>query len=148
MMSKPSSGLFKGTSGAIKSNNNNNTYIPSHQKLTNDVKSWAKNKASELAQISKRQRDRFNTATIVYDVKTKKEYWGRNKGIELDKSPKNAILFGDNKRKGILPSKTLNEYIVGNCSEVDAVNKALADMKSDGTYLKISEKWFGTDVSK
>ncbi|MFP3125543.1 amino acid ABC transporter substrate-binding protein [Ectobacillus funiculus] len=31
---------------------------------------------------------------------------------------------------------------------VNKVNKALADMKKDGTYLKISEKWFGTDVSK
>ena len=31
---------------------------------------------------------------------------------------------------------------------VNEVNKALADMKEDGTYLKISEKWFGTDVSK
>ena len=36
----------------------------------------------------------------------------------------------------------------GNKELVDAVNKALADMKSDGTYLKISEKWFGEDVSK
>jgi cystine transport system substrate-binding protein len=33
-------------------------------------------------------------------------------------------------------------------SLVDAVNKALSDMKADGTYLKISEKWFGADVSK
>lgn len=31
---------------------------------------------------------------------------------------------------------------------VEAVNGALATMKEDGTYLKISEKWFGTDVSK
>lgn len=31
---------------------------------------------------------------------------------------------------------------------VEAVNGALAAMKEDGTYLKISEKWFGTDVSK
>lgn len=31
---------------------------------------------------------------------------------------------------------------------VEAVNGALADMKEDGTYLKISEEWFGTDVSK
>ncbi|GIM46693.1 amino acid ABC transporter substrate-binding protein [Collibacillus ludicampi] len=36
----------------------------------------------------------------------------------------------------------------GNKELVDAVNKALEDMKKDGTYLKISEKWFGTDVSK
>lgn len=31
---------------------------------------------------------------------------------------------------------------------VEKVNGAIADMKEDGTYLKISEKWFGTDVSK
>jgi cystine transport system substrate-binding protein len=31
---------------------------------------------------------------------------------------------------------------------VDAINKALADMKTDGTYLKISQKYFGADVSK
>ncbi|QGQ93917.1 amino acid ABC transporter substrate-binding protein [Paenibacillus psychroresistens] len=36
----------------------------------------------------------------------------------------------------------------GNQDLVDAVNKALADMKADGTYLKISEKYFGADVSK
>jgi cystine transport system substrate-binding protein len=31
---------------------------------------------------------------------------------------------------------------------VAAVNKALADMKADGTYETISKKWFGVDVSK
>ncbi|MDN4618864.1 amino acid ABC transporter substrate-binding protein [Paenibacillus sp. PsM32] len=31
---------------------------------------------------------------------------------------------------------------------VQAVNKALKDMVDDGTYLKISEKYFGEDVSK
>jgi cystine transport system substrate-binding protein len=31
---------------------------------------------------------------------------------------------------------------------VDEVNKALADMKADGTYETISKKWFGVDVSK
>lgn len=31
---------------------------------------------------------------------------------------------------------------------VQAVDKALKDMMSDGTYLKISEKYFGEDVSK
>lgn len=29
---------------------------------------------------------------------------------------------------------------------VEAVNKALKDIKSDGTYAKISDKWFGEDV--
>ena len=36
----------------------------------------------------------------------------------------------------------------GNKELVAAVNKGLADMKADGTYSKISNKWFGTDVSK
>ena len=29
-----------------------------------------------------------------------------------------------------------------------ALNKALADLKADGTYARISNKWFGRDVSK
>jgi cystine transport system substrate-binding protein len=36
----------------------------------------------------------------------------------------------------------------GNKTLVDAVNKALNDMIKDGTYKKISEKWFGEDVLK
>lgn len=36
----------------------------------------------------------------------------------------------------------------GNKELLDAINKALADIKADGTYLKISQKWFGEDVSK
>lgn len=36
----------------------------------------------------------------------------------------------------------------GNPLFVKALNKALADMKADGTYAKISNKWFGQDVSK
>lgn len=31
---------------------------------------------------------------------------------------------------------------------LDAINKALADIKADGTYKKISDKYFGQDVSK
>ena len=31
---------------------------------------------------------------------------------------------------------------------LDAINKALADIKADGTYDKISKKYFGQDVSK
>jgi L-cystine transport system substrate-binding protein len=36
----------------------------------------------------------------------------------------------------------------GNPDLVAAINKALADIKGDGTYLKISQKYFGEDVSK
>jgi L-cystine transport system substrate-binding protein len=35
----------------------------------------------------------------------------------------------------------------GNEKLVEEVNKALEEMKEDGTYLEISEKWFGEDVS-
>ncbi|WP_416776855.1 amino acid ABC transporter substrate-binding protein [Xenorhabdus budapestensis] len=31
---------------------------------------------------------------------------------------------------------------------VEAINKALQDMKNDGTYAHISKKYFGTDISK
>lgn len=36
----------------------------------------------------------------------------------------------------------------GSTELVDAFNKALDEMSKDGTLLKISEKWFGADVSK
>jgi cystine transport system substrate-binding protein len=36
----------------------------------------------------------------------------------------------------------------GNETLVEAVNTALKEMIEDGTYLKISEKWFGEDVLK
>lgn len=36
----------------------------------------------------------------------------------------------------------------GNDELIKKVNKALSDMKSDGSYLTISKKWFDTDVSK
>ncbi|KAA0547490.1 amino acid ABC transporter substrate-binding protein [Bacillus sp. BGMRC 2118] len=36
----------------------------------------------------------------------------------------------------------------GNETLVDEVNKALDEMKEDGTYSEISTKWFGEDVSK
>ncbi len=31
---------------------------------------------------------------------------------------------------------------------LEAINTALAEMKEDGTYLEISEKWFGQDISQ
>lgn len=62
------------------------------------------------------------------------------------------------KQKPDLPLKKVDEQADGaknglmfrkdNKELVDAVNKALTDIKSDGTYLKISEKYFGADVSK
>lgn len=39
-------------------------------------------------------------------------------------------------------------FLKGNEEMVQAVNEALTAMKADGTYLDISEKYFGADVSK
>ncbi|OAB41723.1 amino acid ABC transporter substrate-binding protein [Paenibacillus glacialis] len=39
-------------------------------------------------------------------------------------------------------------FLKGNDELVAAVNKTLTEMKNDGTYLQISKKYFGEDVSK
>lgn len=48
------------------------------------------------------------------------------------------------------PSAAKNAFTFrkGNQDLVKAVNQALQSMMNDGTYLKISKKWFGVDVSK
>ena len=92
-----------------------------HSRLT----SWAQRKANELERVSNRQRDKFTTATVVYDESTGKYYYGMNRGIKLGNESKNPILFGDSTHKGILPQKSLNNYEVGNCAEVHAINRAL-----------------------
>jgi len=48
------------------------------------------------------------------------------------------------------PNASKNGFMFkkGNQDLIDAVNKALAAMMKDGTYLKISQKYFGADVSK
>ena len=66
----------------------------------------------------------MNTATVVYDERTGKYYYGRNGAPFEDGYIKNPTLFSKN---GILPKESLNVYKVGNCAEVDAVNKALND---------------------
>lgn len=90
---------------------------------------------------------------------------GFNQGIDLLTSKRVDAVINDSlsfldlkKQKPDLAVKIVDEeknvdsnafiFNKSNKELVDAVNKSLADMKSDGTYLKISEKWFGTDVSK
>lgn len=68
---------------------------------------------------------KLNTVSVVYDEENDKYYYGMNRGIELHHSPKNAILFGDDKHQGILPTTSFNNYPVGDCAEVDAINNAL-----------------------
>ena len=45
-----------------------------HKRFT----SWAKRKSNSLGKISKRQRDKFNTACVVIDKETGKRYYGRD----------------------------------------------------------------------
>jgi cystine transport system substrate-binding protein len=45
-------------------------------------------------------------------------------------------------------SQSAATFLKGNDELIEAVNDGLAEMKTDGTYLKISEKYFGADVSK
>ena len=84
--------------------------------------SWAKSYEKEL---SKRQSRRFNTACVAYDKKNDRYFYGRNGGIEKSNSEKNAILFGTEEKKGLLPEESATAYPVHNCAEIDAVNNAL-----------------------
>ncbi|MBO9600185.1 MAG: amino acid ABC transporter substrate-binding protein, partial [Cohnella sp.] len=45
-------------------------------------------------------------------------------------------------------SRSAAMLLKGNEPLAEAMNKALADMQSDGAYLRISDKYFGADVSK
>ncbi|MNI71095.1 Cystine-binding periplasmic protein precursor [compost metagenome] len=45
-------------------------------------------------------------------------------------------------------SQSAAVFLKGNDELVQAVDEALQAMKEDGTYLSISEKYFGADVSK
>ncbi|MCB2288634.1 amino acid ABC transporter substrate-binding protein [Clostridium sp. CS001] len=90
---------------------------------------------------------------------------GFNQAIDLllshrvDATVNDSLSFLDlKKQKPDLAIKVVDEehnaqpsaimFNKGNKELVDATNKALADMKADGTYAKISDKWFAADVSK
>lgn len=90
---------------------------------------------------------------------------GFNQAIDLlasgriDATVNDGLSFLDlKKQKPDLPLKIVDEapdaaknaalFRKGNEALIEAVNGALAEIKSDGTYLKISEKYFGADVSK
>ncbi|MEH7123153.1 amino acid ABC transporter substrate-binding protein [Bacillus sp. JJ1773] len=89
-----------------------------------------------------------------------------NQGIDLVISGRADVIINDKlafqdviKQKPDVAIKAVAEhekeakmglmFRIGNNKElIDAINKALSDMKNDGTYLSISQKYFGTDVSK
>lgn len=121
-MSKSHSGLFRGTKG------DRIAQKPDPRELKKAVVAWAEEVVRRMPKdISKKKRDRFNTACVVFDETTGKLYFGRNGGIEQSQSPLHPTL------KKILPSKSLNNYFPPwNCAESDAINQAL----HDGSKLK------------
>ena len=126
-MSKGNSGLFHGTNGSCMDkqfSNKNSTYSQIKAFSLERVRSWAEKKRLEF---TGKERKNFNTACVVYDEFTKKQYYGRNGGYHEDGYVRNPILFGDSTHQGLLPKTSLNKYPVGNCAEVDAVNRALND---------------------
>jgi L-cystine transport system substrate-binding protein len=112
------------------------------QSLTSNLADIAKLNGAELVSVdgfnqaldlltSKRIDATINDSLSYLDYKTQRPDALIKVAAELDTKDESGILFNK-----------------GNQELVDAVNKALADMKADGTYLKISQKWFSEDVSK
>lgn len=114
----------------------------SAQSLTSNLKDIAKENGAEIVGtdgfnqaidllLSKRVDATINDGLSFLDLKKQKPDVKIKAVDETTEASHSAALF----RKG-------------NDDLVNAVNEALAAMKSDGTYLTISEKYFGADVSK
>nr|WP_258171471.1 amino acid ABC transporter substrate-binding protein [Paenibacillus sp. R14(2021)] len=114
----------------------------SGQSLTSNLADIAKANGAQIVQI-----EGFNQAI---DLLTS----GR-----IDATINDKLSFLDlKKQRPDVPIKVVAEtndaspsgllFHKGNPELVAAANKALTDMKADGTYLTISKKYFGEDVSK
>lgn len=114
----------------------------SGQSLTSNLGDLAKSYGAEIVQV-----DGFNQAI---DLLTSKR---------IDATINDSLSFLDFKKQRpdapiqvVAEQETKDEsgllFNKGNEELIEAVNKAIADMKADGTYLAISQKWFGEDVSK
>ncbi len=88
------------------------------------------NQAIDLL-VSKRVDATINDSLSYLDLKKQKPDLAIKVVDEEENAQPSAIMFNK-----------------GNKELVDATNKALTDMKADGTYSKISDKWFAADVSK
>lgn len=114
----------------------------SGQSLTSNLAEIAKSNEAEIVQVdgfnqamdllvSKRIDSVINDSLSFLDYKKQRPDTPIKVVNQMDSGSENGILFNK-----------------GNEELVDAVNKALSSMKEDGTYLEISQKWFGEDVSK
>lgn len=110
--------------------------------LTSNLNEIAKSNGATIVQI-----DGFNQAIdlllsgrIDATVNDKLSY------LDFKKHrPEAKIKVVDETAEGSSSAVMLNK---NNVELVDAINQALVDMKKDGTYLNISQKYFGADVSK
>ncbi|SDW11436.1 amino acid ABC transporter substrate-binding protein [Paenibacillus sp. CF384] len=114
----------------------------SAQSLTSNLADLAKSFGAEIVQV-----DGFNQSIDLIGSK------------RVDATINDKLSFLDfKKQKPDAPVKVVAEaddvsysaalFNKGNTELVDAVNKALDDMHSDGSYEAISMKYFGQDVSK
>ncbi|MFB5761641.1 amino acid ABC transporter substrate-binding protein [Paenibacillus medicaginis] len=114
----------------------------SAQSLTSNLTEIAKSNGAEIVGtegfnqaidllLSKRVDATVNDGLSFLDLKTQRPDVPLKSVAEADNAAESAALFNK-----------------GSDDLVQAVNKALTDMKADGTYLTISKKYFGEDVSK
>lgn len=118
-MSKGDGGIFVNIIGNPPENSFDGVLLSLYK-----VTLWA---ASKRENLKGREKKTFNTASVAYDESTGKFYYGRNGGCMQNGCQRNPILFGQDGIGGILPSESFNNYPVGNCAEVDAINNALND---------------------
>lgn len=126
-----------------------------------DIKSFADLKGKKAGQSLTSNLGRIATDNGAEIVSTE----GFNQAIDLlisgriDATVNDGLSYLDlKKQKPDVAIKKVDEiaegshsaavFLKGNGELAQAVNEALTAMKSDGTYLKISEKYFGADVSK
>ena len=102
---------------AVVAENASRGEVPDSQQMHEAVSTWSAYQ-KELAP-SNRKANHFNTATVAYDINTGQYYYGMNKGVRLSGDTLNQQLLK------LLPETTFNDYEIGNCAEVDAVNQAL-----------------------
>ncbi|KHL93784.1 amino acid ABC transporter substrate-binding protein [Paenibacillus sp. IHB B 3415] len=126
-----------------------------------DIKSFADLKGKKAGQSLTSNLGQIATDNGAEIVSTE----GFNQAIDLltsgriDATVNDGLSFLDlKKQKPDIKIKQVDEiaegsysaavFLKGNDELVQAVNEALTAMHDDGTYLKISEKYFGADVSK
>ena len=90
-MGQDASGLFSGTRGSA-----NSPYHRDAKVMQSRVKEWAIGEKERLGKKSERQKDQFNTATIVYDNESGRYFYGRNGGVFQENDLRNPQIFGEN----------------------------------------------------